>query len=499
MKKIKPGSIILNIIIYLGLFFIIFKYCITNLDVDFGWHLRVGKDIMQNIFPRTDIYTFTHSGHSWVDHEWLADLLTYIIYQKTNFVFLAGCFSLIIISLFLIETIIINKILKIPNNILLFLAMFILLTVLVPFIAIRMQVLSWLGIIIVILILLQHYYQGNKIGLYFLPLLFLIWANLHGGFPLALTLLAIYFFFTKKDKKTTAIIFFLSCLTTLINPYGVGIWKEVLQTFFDSYGKSKIVEWGSIINYPINLVDIGYIIFFLVIILLRENYKDIPLFYRVFLVMTLILGFLSKRNFPIFAIISFPYLLLGINNLVNKKYFLYDAIKICTVTFFTIVAGLSLLIEPKYLIIDPYKNSEIYPYKTATYLQENKIFSKTAVNFSWGGYLLWNMPSDYQVFYDGRMVHWHSEKTRFLTEYLDFMSGKNWEEIAKKYEIKNIIIEKESFVARLKTTDKINKLFYGKLINSLKPENNNLFTKLKENPSWRLIYENEESYIFQKK
>jgi hypothetical protein len=45
-------------------------------DPDFWWHLRTGKWMLDNHrLPSHDLYTYTVSGHPWIDHEYLTEIL----------------------------------------------------------------------------------------------------------------------------------------------------------------------------------------------------------------------------------------------------------------------------------------------------------------------------------------------------------------------------------------------------------------------------------------
>src|SRR5262245_18700319 len=52
-------------------------------DLDFWWHLKTGQLILQQkSFPHQDIYSFTAFGHEYIDHEWLFQVLQYLVYDS---------------------------------------------------------------------------------------------------------------------------------------------------------------------------------------------------------------------------------------------------------------------------------------------------------------------------------------------------------------------------------------------------------------------------------
>ncbi len=489
-------------LLFLLIFLITFRNCISLLDVDLGWHLRIGKDLLvNNIWPRFDIYSFSHFGHTWIDHEWFSDLISYFIYSKTNFLFLASLFTLIICLVFYIEYKIIKKFFQ-TNNLIIILLFILALFSLFGFIGVRMQVISWLGSIIILYLLLKHYYQNNIKILFLIPMLIILWVNLHGGFILGIGLLAVYTIFSPKNKKILLLILLLSLLATLISPYFWEIWKEIWQVGTDSFGKSHIVEWSPLLAYPLNIFELIYLLLFSIFISINRNYRKIPPPFLIILIIILLSALLHKRNMPIFIILSLPFMTMLVQQAIGQKnlnkYLQINFITLGSLFFVNIVMLLSLLGNWNFVTTDPYENPEIYPYKTTQYLENNPLEGNTFVNFAWGGYLLWKMPEGYKMFYDGRMVHWQENNKRFLQEYLDINNPKdNWHKILDKYKIKNIIVEKTSFLAKVGAKDWINRLFYQDKIDQLKQQTN-LYKKLLDEQNWKQMYENEEAYIFRK-
>src|ERR1700737_4246174 len=56
----------------------------ANIDTDIWWHLSNGRYILAHGIPSVDIYSFTASGHVWVVHEWLAEVVMYMVYAATG-------------------------------------------------------------------------------------------------------------------------------------------------------------------------------------------------------------------------------------------------------------------------------------------------------------------------------------------------------------------------------------------------------------------------------
>jgi len=65
-------------------------------DPDFWWHLRVGRWMVENgRLPSLDLFTFTVPDHVWTDHEYLTEVLMWLLYSATGTVGVAIVFGLV--------------------------------------------------------------------------------------------------------------------------------------------------------------------------------------------------------------------------------------------------------------------------------------------------------------------------------------------------------------------------------------------------------------------
>ncbi len=72
-------------------------------DPDLWWHLRTGQLIVQNhqLF-HADPYSFTKAGQPWLDHEWLSQIVIFLIYRSAGYGGLMVVFAAIIAAGFLV-------------------------------------------------------------------------------------------------------------------------------------------------------------------------------------------------------------------------------------------------------------------------------------------------------------------------------------------------------------------------------------------------------------
>src|SRR3989338_11480858 len=71
----------------------------TIVDADLWCHLKTGEYIVKNFdIPRTDIFSYTIGNQPWIDHEWLSQVLFYLIFAKFGWIGL-NTLKAIVISL----------------------------------------------------------------------------------------------------------------------------------------------------------------------------------------------------------------------------------------------------------------------------------------------------------------------------------------------------------------------------------------------------------------
>src|SRR2546430_5927451 len=67
---------------------------VPPLDPDLWWHLANGRVIIATgTIPHVDLYSFSAAGQPWVMHEWLADLMMYLLYQLGGLPLLVAIFA----------------------------------------------------------------------------------------------------------------------------------------------------------------------------------------------------------------------------------------------------------------------------------------------------------------------------------------------------------------------------------------------------------------------
>ena len=411
---------------------IILVAMIRPTDPDMGWHIRNGLDILRFGAPRGDLYSYTMFGHPWISHEWLTDIGMYWLSHNTGWLIMSAVFASIVALAYVIaarvsranwETVLITALLAI--------------LVAMPIIGIRAQMLTLLGLAIVLWILFRWRERPTNNLIWWLVPLMLLWVNLHGGFFAGLVLIAVFAgaelfkcllnrFFKKLQLPCLSLRYFgklggvwlALVAVTFINPYTWRVYDELRRTLFDNTVRQVISEWTPVSfasPQSYNLLIYTILLAFLVIIYWRR----VDLTKVIIGICFFLLAMSSWRNLPLFSLVTVPLLAeivvavapMGFNYLNNW------------LMIILLAAGVGWLGWDRYQLIAPFsRQPELfqsggrYPYQAVQYIKEHQLAGKLFNEYNWGGYLIWQLPEK-QVFIDGRMATWKTPTQDIFAEY----------------------------------------------------------------------------------
>ncbi len=230
-------------------------------DADTGWHIRNGQEIlMMHAVPRTDSFSASLNGKPWYAWEWLYDILIAAIHQTLG---LNGVvfYSAAIIAATFVVTFYFAMRRGANLAVTLFLLILSLGASAVHLLA-RPHVLSWLLAVIWFEVVDSADIspsRENQRQLVSLPVLMLLWVNLHGGFLLGFVLLGAYMagmgiqYFSEPDRRaeSTQVLKRLGLVTALCaaaslgNPYGYKLHVHVYRYLTDRFLINHISEFLS--------------------------------------------------------------------------------------------------------------------------------------------------------------------------------------------------------------------------------------------------------------
>ncbi|PIU03749.1 hypothetical protein COT44_01590 [Candidatus Shapirobacteria bacterium CG08_land_8_20_14_0_20_39_18] len=468
------------------IFFAFFIHGVTQLDPDFGWHLRMGQVILSSGIPKTDPFSYSMPSYPFIDLSWLSGVILAWLYPKIGMIGLSFLAALITVLSLIITLSIKFKAGKLKNFY--FWAGLLVLSssAIFPFEAVRIQVISWLFLAIVLKIFLeQDYWEKRR---FLLPGLFLLWANLHGSFLAGLVVLGIGILVRswriKNLKISDAMILISSALLTLINPYGLNLYGEVARTLWGSNLSGQIMEWmPAIFNFnlpfialiPVSVLSVWHY---------RKKYNlEILVLFFGFLVAAIF----SQRHIPLWIIIclplpmnSFHYFALEINRIKFGRERMKKMVIFC---FF----GCLFLFLTTFLLVlsSGLTENNFYPAEAVKYLKnslpEGQIFSE----YGWGGYLIWKLPEK-KVFIDGRMCTWPN----IMKDNEAILTGKtNYQTVFQQYGIKVVLWPKARQAGLLEQ-------FTGKILRIFKKEESFNLIRQIEKDGWKKVYEDQVAAIY---
>jgi hypothetical protein len=432
----------LNLFILLILGIVAFLRATINLDPDFGWHLRMGELIIQKGIPLTDPFSYTMPSYNFIDHEWLSNVLIAIGYKSIGIYGLALIFALIFVAAIFIA---IPKKFKEYASLPLALAG----ALMLGFFGIRTQVITWFFLALLLRVIFDE--DLWKKWKFFVPLLFIPWVNLHGGFAAGIVILSLVFLFKSIQNKRFEIIYFvisiLSLALTFVNPYGPRIWWEIWMQTSDSSLHWNIAEWVPAVFY----FDFALLILFTLSLFLvykyRAKIKGLKILIYLFLLATAIS---SIRNLPLWGLSAILITSAAIKFLIDEvkktKYGLLRLKKIKKILFLFILLVLAYEIYGSLNSANSLSEQNFYPVQAVNFLSHYKMNGNLFTSYNYAGYVLWKVPAK-KDFIDGRMPSWRrngvypNESNYAFKDYLKMISDDSFfKQMIKKYDIRYVLL-----------------------------------------------------------
>jgi hypothetical protein len=376
---------------------------------DLWWHLATGRWIVEHrSLPMIDPWSFTRNGQPWLQHEWLSDLLfqTWVaLFGLNSLVYWKW---LILILTFTLLFHVLRRITGDPASS--YASVLLAIATAAPFLDIRPYLYSSLGYVLIMHLVLRR----GKPPLY-LPLIFLVWANLHGGFFFGLMALLLLFlpsaiYGQPEHRRRVGLIWVACVLVCLLNPNGIEAFAYPLKYAFDSNSpfKQAIDEWMSPFSpgptqaplYPLCIaVFLAASVFLLLIPAQRKQKINWSLIALGFLTLTMSLT--SRRFIVLFAIAQ---------SLVTGKAF--------AVLIAARIQRLPSLIAPALVMLlgivwlRPYPvrayafhyltAEDEFPIETCNFIEINHLSGNVFAYYNWGGYLHLRTNGRMKVYIDGR-------------------------------------------------------------------------------------------------
>jgi hypothetical protein len=231
-------------LLWLGLaltFILSFAFYQSVVPNDYWWYVRLGEEIVTSrAIPQVDSYSYSQAGQPMVYHSWLAAVIFWLTYQTgglTLTVLLRGGLLAFFYTFVwqtcraagagprLASLIILLTALATSNNW-----------------VIRPQLFSY-PLFGLTLWLLWRWQQGRPGWLWALPVIMLLWVNLHGAFILGFLLVGAALIFGRGDRRALLWALLAMGLVSFMTPRLWGSWAYVFALVTDPSSQQFSVEW----------------------------------------------------------------------------------------------------------------------------------------------------------------------------------------------------------------------------------------------------------------
>jgi hypothetical protein len=213
---------------------------------DYWFYVRIGRDILESgVIPRADTFSYTHAGRPIFYQPWLSAVIFWLAHSlggATLTYLLKGISIALAYGMIWILMRNAGTGAKLAT----------VLVILLGFSSsmnwsMRPQILAY-PLFAITLWTLWHWQNGRAKWLWALPIVTLLWINLHGSFILAFILMGSVLLFGTGDRKKLALWSVVCLLVTLINPRGIFVWQFVSDMLTSPSDQLFATEWRPPVN-----------------------------------------------------------------------------------------------------------------------------------------------------------------------------------------------------------------------------------------------------------
>ena len=435
----------------------------TPADTDMYWHLRTGQFIIETrSVPTTDPFSSTMLGQPWVDVHWLAQVILYVVYALFSLPGLA----LLVAALVVVAFVFVWK--QMTGGV--FLRAFILMLAAATSGAVwtaRSQMATF--VLTAALGYILYLYKWKQIDrLWVVPILFVVWVNMHGGYVSGFMLIgamivgeAITILIGKFSHQQPAgsptdsvlswprlrkliLIALISGVVLLINPHTIGALLLPFKTVNIGALQNFIEEWASPNFHELFQQPMVWMLL-LTLVVIGWSGRKLDVTDAVTLVIFAYISFLARRNIGLFALVCAPILARHAAALFEKTPWGRRCLSRGSPILNWIVLSVMVLAASIKVIvpITPAMQSKaeaaVLPVAAADWIKQNQPPGLMFNSYNWGGYLLWRLWPQYPVYVDGRTDVYSDD---FLREYLQVVTAQpEYEAILDRRGVGFILIE----------------------------------------------------------
>jgi hypothetical protein len=471
-------------------------------DSDTGWHIRTGEWILSNgRIPKTDVFSFTMLGERWIAWEWLSDVVMGLAYHT------GGLAAVVWLAMFLLGAtsacVYKGAVAEADHR---------LIAIALTWLAVSASIIHWLArphlvtpLMAAIFCRILNRVETNRdrISLWSLPLLTIVWTNLHGGFFVGIVLVLTYAIGAGGEELRCGsrgnawfqsrkyVLSALGCmLASLLNPFGYHLHIHIAQYLGTSFYFARIGEFQSI---DFHSFTVAYFETLLILSIAAAAWhlRSGRLTHSLLLLSWSHLALFSARNIPIFAVVAVPSVSLAIREWLNSDIWLHRLKRNISelerdlhliagqcgdkawhlAPCFTFLVLAVLLDHPGHQnFLRARFDDRRFPVSAAGFLAQRPDLSLIRLysSWQWGGYLIYRLWPSISVFDDGRTDFYGPT---FVENGLQVWNATSeWHNTLEHYQVNAALL----------------------------PLNSALAAVLRERPDWKPIYEDRTAVFFAK-
>lgn len=452
-------------------------------DAGIGWHIRTGQQIFSvHTIPRVDPFSASMAGKPWFAWEWLYDVAVGWLDS------VAGLNGVVWLTAFVIAATFgwLFRLLVIRGTnffFALFLTLLALSASTIHFLA-RPHVFSWLFTLAWFWILdsternaLRGLHDRGDRVLWLLPVLMMIWVNVHGGFLLGVVLLGIFWLsalwilLSAKESRIESIalrfaagnllrsltwVGLLSIVASLVNPYGWKLYQHIYGYLTDSFLMDHIDEFQSP-NFRGVAQKCFLALLLVAVAALAVRGRGLRLSNVLVALFAVYAGLTASRNLPISAILLAmivgplaPAIGIG-DRFAGSKSAIESGLKQHLWPAIAVIATFVIAIHGGRVgsgqIMNAHFGPKRMPIEAVNYLQAHDLGGPVLAPDYWGGYLIYRLYPQVRVVVDDRHDFYGQE---FLKSYVRMIHvEQGWQDFLREQHPRCVLLPRNSALANV--------------------------------------------------
>lgn len=405
-------------------------------DSDIGWHIRTGEVILQNgRVPTVDPFSFTMIGQPWIAWEWLSDVIMALAHHTGG---LAGVVWVAMLVLGITSVCVYKSAVEECGQRFIAIAL--------AWLAMSASTVHWLARPHLVTLLMAAMFcrilnsaerKQDSARLWSLPLLTILWANLHAGFFVGIVLICTYAAGTGAEELVLGsrqnvwvrsrkyLLAATACAAaSLLNPYGYRLHIHIAQYLGTSFYFARISEFQSIDFHSFTAASFETLLI-LAIAAAVWHLQSRRFTHALLLLSWSHLALFSARNIPVFAVVALSGVSVAVRDWLNSEVWarsfkgslreLETGVEVIAERYhgttwhlapcFALLVFAALLTHPGHVkVLRAEFDKSRFPVDAAEFLSKQHLVSSIRLysSWQWGGYLIYRLWPSLQVFDDGR-------------------------------------------------------------------------------------------------